>query len=232
MKYCGIALIICLCLFMFAFGFVLGGVQWAWGESENNSKVAFWTMLGGWVSGLATLAAVGVSLFTSYYAMMSGKEKVDVVFAPIYTTSTAKKADKLSLQDLANIKVTNLHGVKCTIVNVYMKFGDVKEPLKINNLKQGGKPIPYTLCNISDMWEFAFGMESNPRLRFLLSGLKYEGRPSFKKGHFIIETAMKQYKLKMRKDFLSILQSEYQSIEEESKRNSVKSGWSRYKKLN
>lgn len=92
MKYCGIALIICLCLFMFAFGFVLGGVQWAWGESENNSKVAFWTMLGGWVSGLATLAAVGVSLFTSYYAMISGKEKVDVVFAPIYTTSTAKKS--------------------------------------------------------------------------------------------------------------------------------------------
>ncbi|MCY9797096.1 hypothetical protein B9P84_16650 [Citrobacter braakii] len=218
--------VIFLCFFMFLSGLLVGGVDLSWMKEGHESEVAFWTMLGGWVSGVATVAAVVVSMTVAYQASQAGVEKLEVSFDHIYATHTSKRLKRLTLNDVVNIKVKNLRSVTATILDVYLEIEGVRERLKITNLKHGGLPIPYSLHQIGEKWEFAFSLTRSSRLDMTLLNMKSEGEPSFRKGCFIIETAMKQYTLKMQSDLLAALKERYQLVVNEQDVSKLQSGWS------
>ncbi|HAM7872431.1 TPA: hypothetical protein ICK31_002891 [Escherichia coli] len=215
-----------LCFLTFFIGLMVGGIDWSWMKAGHNSEVAFWTMLGGWVSGIATVAAVVVSMFLAYQASQAGVEKLDISFDHIFATHSGKRSNKLSQDDLVNIKVKNMRSVTVAILDVYMEIEGVNERIKISNLKQQGLNIPYTLHHIGEKWEFAFSISTSNRLDTTLLNLKSEGEPTFRKGVFIIETAMNQYKLKMQEDLLAALKERYQEIISAQDNSKLQSGWS------
>ncbi|CAM6490952.1 hypothetical protein CISECK367B_20465 [Citrobacter sedlakii] len=215
-----------LCIFMFVLGLLVGGVDFSLMKEGHGSEVAFWSMLGGWVSGIATVAAVIVSLYLAYQASQAGVEKLEISFDHIFQTLSGKRSKRLSPDDLVNIKVKNMRSVTAAILEVYMKIEGVDEPIKITNWKQGGLPIPYTLHHIGEKWEFAFSISNSSRLDISLLNLKSEGEPTFKKGNFIIETAMNQYSLKMQADLLALLKERYIKVVGTQDLSKRQSGWS------
>lgn len=218
--------VILLCFLMFVIGLLVGGIEVSWMNKGHEPEVAFWTMLGGWVSGLATVAAVVVSMTVAYQASQAGVEKLELSFDHIFGTLTGKRSKKLSQNDVANIKVKNMRSVTAAILDVYMKIEGVDDPIKITNWKQGGLPIPYTLHHIGEKWEFAFSISNSSWLDRTLLNLKSEGEPTFRKGIFIIETAMNQYTLKMQADLLALLKERYVKIVSAQDLSKLQSGWS------
>lgn len=215
-----------LCIFMFVLGLLVGGVDFSLMKEGHGSEVAFWSMLGGWVSGIATVAAVVVSMFLAYQASQAGVEKIEISFDHIFATLSGKRSRKLSQGDVVNIKVKNLRSVTVAILEVYMEIEGVNERIKISNLKQQGLDIPYTLHHIGEKWEFAFSISTSSRLDTTLLNLKTQGQPTFRKGVFIIETAMNQYKLKMQEDLLAVLKDRYHKIVSTQDDSKLQSGWS------
>ncbi|MHA5030149.1 hypothetical protein ACX2C7_06845 [Enterobacter mori] len=216
-----------LCIFMFVLGLLVGGVDFSLMKEGHGPEVAFWSMLGGWVSGIATVAAVIVSLYLAYQASQAGVEKLEISFDHIFATLSGKRSRKLSQGDVVNIKVKNLRSVTAAILEVYMKIEGVNERIKISNLKQPGSDIPYTLHHIGEKWEFAFSISTSSRLDTTLLNLKTQGQPTFRKGVFIIETAMNQYKLKMQEDLLAALKERYQKVTSGQDPSKHQSGWSK-----
>ncbi|HHA1766958.1 TPA: hypothetical protein ACOEDU_000417 [Enterobacter ludwigii] len=218
--------VILLCFLMFVTGLLVGGIDLSWMNKGHESEVAFWAMLGGWVSGIATVAAVVVSMTVAYQASQAGVEKLELTFDHIYGTLSGKRSKQLGQDDVANIKVKNLRHVTAAILEVYMEIEGVNERVKITHLKQGGLPIPYTLHHIGEKWEFAFSLSNSSRLDMTLLNLKSEGEPTFRKGVFIIETAMNHYQIKMQSDLLSILNARYLKIVNAQDVSKLRSGWS------
>ncbi|ENQ3208114.1 hypothetical protein ACEOXE_000850 [Enterobacter hormaechei] len=215
-----------LCIFMFVLGLLVGGVDFSLMKEGHGSEVAFWSMLGGWVSGIATVAAVIVSLYLAYQASQAGVEKLEISFDHIFQTLSGKRSKKLGPDDLVNIKVKNMRSVTAAILNIYMEIEGVNDRIRISNLKQNGLPIPYTLHHIGERWEFAFSISTSNRLDITLLNLKSEGEPTFRKGSFVIETAMNQYTLKMQPDLLALLKERYEKIVSAQDLSKLQSGWS------
>lgn len=65
-------------VFIFVLGLWLGSLQAEWSKPENASAVAYLSMIGGWVSGIATSLAVIISLYATYQASQSNVEKVQI----------------------------------------------------------------------------------------------------------------------------------------------------------
>lgn len=199
---------------IFSLGFLVGGMSWDWSQPGHGSAVAFWAMLGGWVSGLATLAAVVVSIVLAYQGSQAGVEKLAITFDHIYQTATSRKSKKITAYDTANIRVTNMRNVSAEITNVNMRIDGVDIPLDIGFVKQQGKKLPFVFTKIGETWEFAFSVTGSSRLDTVLLYYKYLGTPTFKKGEIIIQTTIKQYKLKMEKDLLDVLRDRYKLVEQ------------------
>ncbi|WP_297120716.1 hypothetical protein [uncultured Enterobacter sp.] len=215
-----------LCIFMFVLGLLVGGVDFSLMKEGHGSEVAFWSMLGGWVSGIATVAAVIVSLYLAYQASQAGVEKLEISFDHIFQTLSSKRSKKMGPDDLVNIKVKNMRSVTAAILNIYMEIEGVNDRIRISNLKQNGLPIPYILHHIGERWEFAFSISTSNRLDITLLNLKSEGEPTFRKGSFIIETAMNQYTLKMQPDLLALLKERYEKIVSAQDLSKLQNGWS------
>ncbi len=198
-------------LLIFATGFSLGGLDWSWMSGGHANQVAFWAMLGGWVSGLATLAAVAVSMIVAYQASQAGVEKLRLFFSHIYINNSVEKHQTLTELDCVNIKVINERNVTAQIVRIYMVIDNIA-PLDIGFMKHGGHGIPHTLEKVGSVWEFAFSLQNLNRIENALLYFKRIGNPKFETGFFVIETTMKQYRLKMTKDLLKILHKCYQKV--------------------
>lgn len=219
--------VILLCFLMFVTGLLVGGIDLSWMNKGHESEVEFWSMLGSWVSGIATVAAVVVSMTVAYQASQAGVENLELSYDHIYGTLSGRRLKKLDEHDVANIKVKNMRNVTAAILDVYMEIEGVNERIKISNFKQGGLPIPYTLHHIGEKWEFAFALSNSSRLDITLLNLKSESEPTFKKGVFIIETAMNQYQIKMQADLLAILKKRYLKIVNGQDVSKLQSGWSK-----
>lgn len=219
--------VILLCFLMFVLGLLVGGVDLSWMKGGHESDVAFWAMLGGWVSGIATVAAVVVSMTVAYQASQAGVELLELSYDHMYGTLSGKRLKKLNEHDVANIKVRNMRNVTAAILEVYMEIEGVNERIKITSLKQGGLQIPYTFHHIGEKWEFAFALSNSARLDIMLLNLKSDGDPTFNKGVFIVETAMSQYRIKMQSDLLAVLKSRYLKIVSGQDVSKLQSGWSK-----
>lgn len=199
---------------VFVMGLWLGSIQTEWAKPENKDAVAYLAMIGGWVSGIATSIAVIISLYATYQASQSNVENVQLSFERI---PALNKEDECT-----NIVVKNMKPVSVHILKVFIAVDGSKVSADISRLKRGGYSMPHTLHQTGEKWEFAFYTHYSPQWALIFSQLDSGGALRFKKGFFIIETAMKQYRLKMPDDFLQTLRSRYQQFargEEGTKRN-------------
>lgn len=200
------------CFFIFVLGLWLGlwlgSIHSEWAKLEYKDAVAYWTMIGGWVSGIATSIAVVISLYATYQASQSNVENVQLSLEAIPGIDKDDKG--------INIVVKNMKSVTVSILRVFIAVDGSKVSADINFLKRGGRPIPDTLCQLGEKWEFAFYTD-NPRWDDIFSKLESGGGLTFKKGFFIIESAMKQYRLKIPGYFLDSLRARYESFEAKKK---------------
>lgn len=211
--------IVFLALLFFVFGFAMGGIHWSWSATEHASEVAFWSMLGGWVSGIATLVAVVVSMMVAYQASRSGTEKLGLSFDHMFTSPQSRKTRCFTFGDVVNIRVKNLRSVVAEITTIYMELDGCSDRLNISFLKQGGKGIPCLLKRSGEEWEFAFTVGDSSNMEKVFRYFRGVGNPTFRKGVFKVETTMNLYEIKMEKDLLAALKLAYQKILERESGN-------------
>lgn len=197
--------------FIFVLGLWLGSIQSEWAKPEYKDAVAYLTMIGGWVSGIATSLAVVISLYATYQASQSNVENVQLSLEVI---------PAINKNDIGtSIIVKNMKPVTVHILKVFIAIDGSKVSADISFLKRGGYPIPHALYQLGEKWEFAFYTHYSPQWAAIFSKLESGGGLTFKKGFFIIESAMKQYRLKMPNDFLNLLRERYETFEAEKEEN-------------
>ncbi|MBH2666748.1 hypothetical protein I5Q22_02960 [Serratia marcescens] len=186
---------------LFFIGFLLGGVDWGAEISSFDRKIAFWTMLGGWLSGLATLAAVIISLYMAYTAAQSVVEKINISLAEFVEDYPSPG------ESFVRLMFKNSHNVRAEIINVGVQFDKMTEYVSISNLKSGGYPIPHVLEKSGQVLEFFLYINASPILWEVFE--RMEG-VTFSKGFFVVETTMKIYELKMDSSVLSAFKKRYE----------------------
>lgn len=186
---------------IFVLGLWLGSIQAEWAKPENRDAVAYLAMVGGWVSGIATSIAVIISLYATYQSSQSNVESVRILFENI------PAIDKKDMG--VNLVVKNVKPVTVHCLKMFIAVEGSKASADISKLKRGGAPIPYALYQLGEKWEFAFYTHYSPQWALIFSQLENGGEPNFKKGFFILESAMKQYRLKMPNEFLQELRQKY-----------------------
>ncbi|MEB4674653.1 hypothetical protein MXL54_07725 [Enterobacteriaceae bacterium G50] len=167
------AAVISLCIIMFLMGFFLGGFQFTWADKGHSEVVAFWSMLGGWVSGIATLAAVIVSMWMAFHASQADIEKIEI------TTSGIDKSP-FGESYTMNIGITNLKNVKVKVTDISLYLPDESLSFTINHLfklrfndgsavlKEKGDHINFPLViESSASWAAVFiTLRNRPDLKF------------------------------------------------------------------
>lgn len=183
------------CGLSFVVGLFVGGVDWGWRLEGHTSEVAFWSMIGGWLSGVATLFAVIVSLWMAYQASQNNVEKILITVEPLRSESVN------GTKDYSVIKVKNLKPLDAPLMNIFIQIDSMALTLEHVNL--GIQNLPYTLHFQGEEWQFETKIGLSIGWRSIFQLLSYSKQPiSFKKGYFIIETAMKQHRVKIPKEIL------------------------------
>ncbi|MGP1112325.1 hypothetical protein ACJ8I8_10700 [Serratia sp. CY54717] len=194
-------LLIVVATLFFVLGFFFGGVDWSLAVPEQRDKVAFWAMLGGWLSGVATFAAVALSLYMAYTATQSSVEALHI--------SLAEFQEGVPSPDdcLVRLIFKNARNVRAEIINVGIQFDKMTSYVSISPFKAGGQHIPHVLEKTGEVLEFWFYLDSAVRWWSVFEQL---GEPVFSKGVFIVETTMKRYELKMTADVLASFKKRYE----------------------
>lgn len=184
----------CLCVLSFFVGFFFGGASWLRMGVGSANDIAFWSMVGGWVSGIATFAAVIVSLWMAYQASQSSVEKIQL------TTSSLKKKYGFGDPILLEIYVKNMKPVVTPLEKLLIQVDDAVADLAPVRIR--GTPLPYTLHQQGEQWQF--DLEIRPMIGWtsILEIMSREKPLKFKTGYFIVETAMKQHRVKMTQEIL------------------------------
>ncbi|WP_455871613.1 hypothetical protein [Serratia proteamaculans] len=199
-----IALLVTVGVLLFILGFFFGGVDWDLAAPERATKVAFWTMLGGWVSGFSTLAAVVVSLYMAYTATQNTVEKLHISLAEF------KEHYPHSDESFVRLVFKNLRNVRAEIINVGVQFDKMTDYVSIRNLKSGGPQIPHTLEKTGEALDFYLHVNSSMLWWGVFDQL--DG-PTFSNGFFVVETTMKRYELKMAPSVLNVFKTRYKMNE-------------------
>ncbi|HCD5376680.1 TPA: hypothetical protein NBW92_001626, partial [Klebsiella pneumoniae] len=84
-----------------------------------------------------------------------------------------------------------------------------KKAVNISKANYNKGTLPYTLNHLGEEYQFIFDTRYNHLWSGVFSSLEKGGKPKFNKGYIIVETAMKQYRLKMPKEFLLELRKTY-----------------------
>lgn len=200
LRILGVAL---LGLLIFVLGFALGGIRWSWRSAEHAGDVAFWGMLGAWVSGLATVAAVTVSLWMAYQSSQSDVEKISI---------TASCIDKLPFGEsyTMNIRVKNLKNVHVVITDLKLYLPELRLSLSLNDffadkiiwskciLERKGDYVDFPLVIDSGVhwWGKFFALKSNPEIKF--KNLKLQ-----------VYTAIKSYQIPLGIDLSECLKERF-----------------------
>ncbi|WP_447840773.1 hypothetical protein [Enterobacter ludwigii] len=200
--------VISLCFLMFIAGLMVGGIDSSWMNKGYESKVAFWSMLGGWVSGVATVAAVIVSLFMAYLASQTNVEKIKMTFMP-------KGHDYLGEFSYINsLTIKNLSPVTTPIIKILIQidgaYADLY-PTQMNHFQ-----LPYTLQQQGESWVYETHLVPSMGWVSVLTSLSQQKDLKFKSGFFVIETALKQHRLKIPKGMLLDIKELKEKIDKRS----------------
>lgn len=194
-------------VFIFVLGLWLGSLQAEWSKPENTSAVAYLSMVGGWVSGIATSLAVIISLYATYQASQSNVEKIQIKLESIPA--------RIFEDELTKISIKNMRPIAVHILKIFIAVDGSKKSADISFVRRGADPMPYALYQLGEKWEFAFNIYYNAQWISIFTTLESGGQPSFKKGFFIIESAMKQYRIEMSDHVLGSIRSKYEAFKEE-----------------
>ncbi|EOZ9397512.1 hypothetical protein ACOTXN_04665 [Enterobacter cloacae complex sp. IR53043] len=187
--------VILLCILTFIAGLMVGGIDSSWMNSGHSSEVAFWSMLGGWVSGIATVAAVIVSLFMAYLASQANVEKIKMIFTPKGHNQFGDYVFKNSLT------IKNLSAVNTPIMKFFIQIDGAYADLYPTQM--GIFQLPYTLQQQGESWVYETHLVPSAGWVSVFSSLAQQKIIKFKSGYFIVETALKQHRLKIPKEMLS-----------------------------
>jgi hypothetical protein len=183
--------------------FILSYVGWEWCNPKYPSeKMAYLSMLGGWVSGLATVAAVVVSLYATFQSRLLTTENLILGFQIKYSPYPWGDISHFSLE------VKNKGHVRARAESVYLNVSGSDVNVSINFLRRKDVSLPCELKQIGDCWLFEFDYVGDA-IGAVFGRLVDGGRPTFKHGHFVVETAMRQHQLRMSKEFLQLLEERY-----------------------
>ena len=196
--------IIVLSALMFVLGFFLGGFNWEWADKNYAGEVALWSMLGGWLSAIATLFAVLVSLYMAYQATQNEIEKIRVTHG---VSMSVTHDNELS----CNLIIQNLRNMKVNITGVFLSLG-----------KSSGK---YSLDKVIDNRNITLSYKGETeKVQFVIhSGYIWwsmyklfdmDKNIGFEKGKIFITTNLNTYEFDLPKEYLRAFEkaySEYQT---------------------
>lgn len=195
-----ICLLVGVCIF--TLGLWVGSIESEWAKPEQKDAVAYLAMVGSWVSGIATSLAVIISLYATYQASQNTIEKLILTYKPMPGESPENYC--------ANVEVKNLRNVPAHIQEFCLEISGANGHFNINKLKANGLPIPFSLYQIGEKWEFPFYPSASQKNMRFYKELGDRGNPDFRTGFFVVKTAMKQYKLKMPKELLEKMKASYE----------------------
>ncbi|ENZ5474754.1 MULTISPECIES: hypothetical protein [Enterobacter cloacae complex] len=183
------------CGLSFVIGLFVGGVEWEWRLSGHSSEVAFWSMLGGWLSGFATLFAVIVSLWMAYQASQNNVEKIHISVDPL------RKQYGMGDAVFSVIKIKNLKPIDTPLMKLMIQIDGVTAdlaPAGLQNIK-----LPYTLHQQGESWQFETNITpSSMGWTSIFQTLSVGRQLRFRKCYFIVETAMRQHRVKIPNEIL------------------------------
>lgn len=191
--------IIILCVLIFALGFLLGGFNWEWAENKHTSEVAFWSMIGGWLSAFATLVAVLVSLHMAYRAVQSESEKIRV-FHGVATQAEHGQGVNCS------IMIQNMRNLKVNVTGIYYSLGNSSSRYSLERVI-GQQVIPLTYKG--ETGKFHFTIDSGVAWWGTYNLFRIDDEINFKKGKLFVTTELKTYESKLPGVFLNALEEAY-----------------------
>lgn len=199
-----ILLVFVLSLLMFALGFFVGGIHWEWRTPSHAGDVAFWSMLGGWVSGLATLAAVIVSMYMAYQASQSDVEKL-ILQLKLPKTSIFQNSQ------LMNVKVQNMRNVHVDITDLKMTLDNVGTAYNLNHLVSGNAgQLSYPLERKGEIVNMTFIIDYCDAWSGIFDDIDKRNENHFKKATVLVETHMKTYQIPVPPGFLPIFRHSFE----------------------
>lgn len=185
------------CGLSFIIGIFVGGVEWGWRLSGHSSEVAFWSMLGGWLSGFATLFAVIVSLWMAYQASQNNVEKIHISVDPL------KKQHGMGAEVFSVIKIKNLKPIDTPLMKLMIEIDGASADIRVAGLQLIN--LPHTLHQQGELWHFETNLIPSVGWMSIFETLSLERPPKFKKCYFIVETAMSKHRVKITKELVTKL---------------------------
>lgn len=201
------------CGLSFVVGLFVGGVDWGWRLTGHASEVAFWSMIGGWLSGVATLFAVIVSLWMAYQASQNNVEKILISVDPL--------SNQYGFGDavFSVIKIKNLKPIDTPLIKLIIQIDGMTADLA----PAGSQDIrlPYVLHQQGESWQFETNLTPSIGWTSIFEKLSQGQQLRFRKCYFIVETAMRQHRVKIPNEILIRLIKMDESIRDWKEKNRI-----------
>ncbi|HCO7962203.1 TPA: hypothetical protein OB723_002404 [Escherichia coli] len=197
--------IIVLSALMFVLGFFLGGFNWEWTDKNYAGEVALWSMLGGWLSAIATLFAVLVSLYMAYQATQNEIEKIRVTHG---VSMSVTHGNGLS----CNLIIQNLRNMKVNVTGVFLSLGKSSGKYSLDKVI-GHRNI--TLSYKGETEKVQFVIHSGSIWWSMYELFDMDKNIGFEKGKIFITTNLNTYEFDLPKEYLRAFEeaySHYQTI--------------------
>lgn len=185
---------------LFISGCFSGSITLTWADPKYASTVAFWAMLGGWLSGLATFSAVVFSLYMAYRGAQNEIEKLKF---------DVNISDKLKFGDdwRLTVKIMSLRNMHTKVEHIYLNING-KVSFKVDNLVLDN-PLPQVFVLKGESVNVEFVINSGVTWWPFFQSLEGHNITDFKCGSLVIETSMKTYEIKMNKNILEVIHSRF-----------------------
>lgn len=201
MSFMKILLLVVLSVLIFLAGYFFGSVSLAWTSPKYASTVAFWAMIGGWLSSILTFIAVAVSLFMAYQATQNDKEKI-----LLKTKMTGKSLFGDSWN--VSIEIINLRAIHTKVEDVYLVI-DSEKPIHIGHLLEG-RAVPFQLTFKGEMVRLKLTIDAGNHWWPIFRQLDESNDLKFRKGFYLIQTPLQTYKVPLSDEVLNIINERYE----------------------
>lgn len=192
-------------LLMFVTGFFIGGMRWDWASKNYTSLVAFWSMIGGWVSGVATLAAVFVSLILARQAMEKELEKISIKVISFKKTTIG---DSFT----ARVSVMNMNNNYAKVKGVSLFLDKITPGIRINHTLDAGI-FPKVLSRKGECINFSIPFDSGNNWWHIFERLNQEGSLKFKECRIAVQTDIGMHYCKLKPEVVEKMKYYYNKYE-------------------
>ena len=199
------AFIIAFGLLMFAVGYISGGINYSWTDVKYSPVVSFWAMVGGWVSGLATLAAVVVSLYIAFKSSQNEVEKIEIKYS---LSGKSGFGDSWPL----TVDLINARNIHTSVTDVSLSIDD-GALINVNHLAQR-QLLPYVFGFKGESAKFVLNIAGGHMWWHIFTKFEEQDNLKFKKGSLVFKTNTRNYIVPLRKDIMKIIKGRYEAHQE------------------